>query len=392
MRPLLPRRSFLQGSAAALAGVAGAGMIGHGAPTEPAPPLLDDPQRTQALDAALRARRWLFAEQQAGGGWHSTTYGGLRDGAATTALVLATLAQWPAHEAPEITAAVERAGKFLQTGFRKRQTIAAPDGSLDYPTYAAALVLQATRAFADLDRLLPSARLIEYLIRAQAAQGRGITNESPDYGGWDLLGSENATGITTGTNVSVTAYVLDVLAPIESEEAREACRLAHGWVQRAQDATRDGGFAFTPDAPSLSNKARWHDAERTQVRSYGTTTADGLRALLALQGTERRAAEAQQWLIDHPNVNAVPGFDEVPAQQGWSQGLRFYYAHSLSRVLDTLPRPIAQDRAEKLAHWLLREQAADGSWRNESARMREDDPLIATSFAAWALNVLSGLR
>jgi hypothetical protein len=33
-------------------------------------------------------------------------------------------------------------------------------------------------------------------------------------------------------------------------------------------------------------------------------------------------------------------------------------------------------------------QEADGRWQNESARMREDDPLIATALVAAALGEL----
>jgi len=42
-------------------------------------------EREQSLSQGLA---WLFAQQAADGGWHSKTYGQLKDGAAVTALAL----------------------------------------------------------------------------------------------------------------------------------------------------------------------------------------------------------------------------------------------------------------------------------------------------------------
>jgi len=69
----------------------------------------------------------------------------------------------------------------------------------------------------------------------------------------------------------------------------------------------------------------------------------------------------------------VPGFDEDESPQAsWGTGLRFYYAAAIARV-----RP--QQRVR------LPEQADDGSFRNANGRVKEDDPLIATTFAIQML-------
>ena len=41
--------------------------------------------------------------------------------------------------------------------------------------------------------------------------------------------------------------------------------------------------------------------------------------------------------------------------------------------------------AESLAHELIKRQRADGTWANPFTASKEDDPLVATSFAAGAL-------
>lgn len=349
--------------------------------------LLTPARHKQVSTAIARGRAWLIRQQLEDGGWHSGTYGGLRDGAAVTSLALYTLGGLPDSDKPEMVALAESAARFLETGFQKRRTIASPDGTLDYPTYAAALIVSAMRQIPSLAETLPRKRLLEYLLDAQATARRGFAEDSPEYGGWDLLGMEDATGISTGTNVSVTFYVLEALHDVDTPAAADARGLAKQWLLRSQRATGDGGFTFTADAMSHNNKAQWRDQERRRPRSYGSPTADGIQALLhcGLKEEDESVASAVRWLADHPAVEIVPGFEELPAELGWRDGLRFYYAQSLTRVLRLLPKAVAEERAERLAKWLLREQAEAGLWRNESARMREDDPLIATSLALAAL-------
>ena len=73
----------------------------------------------------------------------------------------------------------------------------------------------------------------------------------------------------------------------------------------------------------------------------------------------------------------MPGFDEGESPQAsWSGGLRFYYAAAIARVR-------SQQRVR------LPEQAADGSFRNANGRVKEDDPLIATTFAIQTMSCLS---
>ena len=102
--------------------------------------------------------------------------------------------------------------------------------------------------------------------------------------------------------------------------------------------------------------------------SYGTTTADGVLALRAsgVPDSDDRIARGIAWLDRNHQSDRVPGFDEREAS--WSAGLRFYYAAAIARA-----RP--QQRVR------LPEQADDGSFRNANGRVKEDDPLIATTLA-----------
>jgi hypothetical protein len=234
-------------------------------------------------------------------------------------------------------------------------------------------------------------QLLEYLIEAQLCESRGFESNQAAYGGWDLMGAADAQGITTGSNISVLAHVVEAIAASDHPRAVKSLKRAADWLYRCQDACRDGGFAFTAEPMSLNNKAEFRDAKQNQPRSYGSATADGLRALLAcgLDPGDDRVQQAAQWLAKRPGLEVVPGFDDLPLELGWQRGLRYYYLAALSRVLPALPAAEKAKRGSQIAKALLDEQKSNGNWQSDAPRMREDDPLIATCLALSALGHLA---
>jgi hypothetical protein len=343
-----------------------------------------------AQKSLSRGFGWLFAQQGADGGWHSVTYGQLKDGAAVTTLVLDALGHAPADLQKQHTATADKAYAFLARGLAKRETIASPDGSLDFPTYAAALWLTSRQR---LGRDTPAKErqpLVKYLVEAQAAEARGFEADSPSYGGWDFLGKGDAQAITTGTNISVTRYVLEALAQEPGVGGREsgvakAMDLGKAYVLRCQQP--DGGFAFTCEPASLNNKAAYEDEELKRPRPYATATCDGIRSLLAcgIETADERVAKAVGWLVKRPSLELVPGFEGLPREAGWDRGLRYYYYAGLADVLPHFPPAERDARRQALVQHVAKLQSKDGNWINESDRMRENDPLIATALAATSL-------
>ena len=84
---------------------------------------------------------YLVKAQANDGGWHSQTYGQLKGGAALTTFVLDAFSHATAEWRKKRSELFTRGFEFLQAGLAKRGTIACPDGSLDHPTYGAALWL-----------------------------------------------------------------------------------------------------------------------------------------------------------------------------------------------------------------------------------------------------------
>jgi len=335
---------------------------------------------------------WLLKQQsKKTGGWHSDTYGAMRGGASITSLVLYAAAHLPKQHRE--SKAWQRGLSFLLPSIDKRSCIACPDGTLDYPTYSTALTLVASRPLGLKIEPAKRAKLINYLISAQLTEQNGFKPDQPDFGGWDLISGSGAKGITSGTNISVSFHAVEAIAGENHRSKADSLRSAASWCHRCQnlgvaEPTGDGGFFFHPDRRALGNKAQWSDEEFRKPRSYGTATSDGICLLLAAgaKQDDRRVRAGVNWLKEHHETEKVPGFDDAAEELGWDEGLKFYFFQGLSRVLHLLPKESREGQSDKLVEAIIGLQKDDGSWQNESARMREDDPLIASCFSLLALS------
>jgi prenyltransferase beta subunit len=237
-----------------------------------------------------------------------------------------------------------------------------PEARRAYPLYALALgaiVLDAPgneRHRAARDRMLAELR-----------------RRQRDDGGW---GYDAADSNLSATVVAIGALVLAGVAT-----ADPALVAARGFVEGCQND--DGGFFFSPTLAD-ANKAGADAPGR--YRSYGSMTADGVRALIRLGAPldDPRVAAAAAWLRARFDPARNPGEfaagDEVRRESAY-----YYWAWTSAHALRALGADPAWGRA--LAAELLTRQGADGSWRNRFTEMREDDPVIATSFALAALAV-----
>ncbi|MCG8584804.1 MAG: hypothetical protein MI757_08855, partial [Pirellulales bacterium] len=138
---------------------------------------------------------------------------------------------------------------------------------------------------------------------------------------------------------------------------------------------------------SSDDEAKPAETPNAKLFSYGSATCDGLRSLAYLkvsEDNEEPAKAAELWLIRNDTVETVPGF-KTQTDRNWHQSLYYYYLMSLAKAYRLYPQTGTLTRRRLLADQLVGLQKPDGSWVNKASGMREDDPLIATSFALIAI-------
>lgn len=345
-------------------------------------------QRPRRQSALAKAAEYLWSRQEDDGGWHSHTYGLLRSGESLTPFVLEALLQVPDEIYALPGAKADRAIGFITSHTQSDGSLGTTDrGIPDYPNYATALAVSALcRARRSGTQAGPQAgpvpRMVEYLRGQQFTEQNGWRRADPAYGAWGMGGDRRTPPDTGHVDLSMTRYVIEALRASGVPASDPIFERAQVFIERCQNfdtqhpQDTDGGFFFSTTEFD-TNKAG-HDGRR--FRSYGTTTADGILALLATGRTaaDQRVVAAERWLTARHRNMEVPGFTGE-AYQRWPQGLAFYYAAASTQVFRAL------NIRGGVADALTRTQRRDGSWSNPENLVKEDDPLIATAFAVRAL-------
>jgi hypothetical protein len=349
--------------------------------------------------AVAQGTRVLIAAQGADGAWRSRTYGALRDGLALTPTVLKALVFAPEVEGS--VAARRRGAALLASG---------PSGQeLAFPIYSAA---EAVIVLTHVERTKGDARpWLDLLIRGQLTEDLGWSPADLAYGAWGdaprASHKGNASlGADADADISSTLFALGALRIAGASADDPAVRKALVFGARCQNITEDaetddpayddGGFFFSPTDP-VRNKAGVAGTDRSgrvRYHSYGSATADGLRALLrcGLPLDHRRVAAARRWLERHFSATSNPGVFE-PARAAERDATYYYYAWSLAHALRALGGRMQEGDgrgtawAELLARELIRRQRDDGTWLNGFTASKEDDPLVATPLALGALGL-----
>jgi hypothetical protein len=345
------------------------------------PPAVADPW-VERVDVAMgRGRDFLLARQGPDGAWRSADYGAFKDGFSLTPYVMVALQHAP--PARGLSAAWSRGAGFLDRGLVDPAGRVLPH--LNYPIYSLAGALFVLKGRA---RVVPP--LIAALRARQLTEQHGWSAEDPSYGGWgyfagDLRKPPAPDGEhLRSSNLSASLHALGALHWVGVPADDPAFVAARRFVERCQNhPAGDGGFFFTP-ANRLQNKADLDEATGRYL-SYGSMTADGLRALRKVghpMGSPRYAAAAR-WFDARFDAQRAPG-DYPPARQVQRRSVYYYWAWSAAHVL--MHRG-DRERLRTLADALLARQGADGAWRNPATDLREDDPLLATPFALAVLGV-----
>jgi hypothetical protein len=335
-----------------------------------------------------RAAEYLWSQQANDGGWHSHSYGLLRSGQSLTPFVLEALLDIPKEIYPVPQTKVDRALVFIRSNTQPDGALGLADpGIPDYPNYSTALAVSALCRARRPGWEMQVQPMVAYLRAQQFTERNGWHSADPVYGAWGMGGGRRTPPDTGHVDLSMTRYVLEALNAAGVPASDRIFERALVFVERCQNfepkqpAEADGGFFFSTTEFD-TNKAG-HNGKR--FRSYGTTTADGILALLAARRPpdDPRISAAQRWLAAHHRGMEVPGFTGT-AYQRWPQGLFFYYSSSIAQAF----RSLRMEAGSGISEGLRRTQRPDGSWTNLENLVKEDDPLIATGFAVRALVAL----
>ena len=335
--------------------------------------------------ALAKAARYLWARQSEDGGWHSATYGLLSSGQSLTPFVLDALIRVPTGVVVPPPEKLERAIEFIRRHTDDTGAVGRMDPLLpDYPNYSTALAVTALYRARPPGRKQDVPAMVKYLRSQQFTEANGWGRDDPPYGAWGMGGDRRVPPNPGHVDLSMTRHVLEALSTAGVPPGHPAFRNAAVYVERCHNfdpsspEARDGGFHFSTvvlDANKAGPQADGH-------RSYGTATADGILALLAMgrSPADERVRAARHWLESHHLPDRATGF-VGEAYKRWPAGLRFYYASSATKAF----RELGVARSESVARSLQPEQSPDGSWSNPENLVKEDDPLIATPFAMRAL-------
>lgn len=373
------------------------------------------------IDAALqKAGEYLLTKQADDGAWYSETYGSLRRCPAMTPQVMSALLFLP-QTGERGQEAYQRATASLLRPINKEGKLDITDREWSFPVYTAASASRVIAHPKQTEGQIPLAKrrmaqraYLAYLKQRQLLEPLGWEKDDPAYGGWGF--SIGLPRKPEGKHVSVTINPLEcsnlaatlfgigalrsaaALNPNEPPDFKAVLT----FVKRCQNYKSgdprfdDGGFFFMPDFAEM-NKAGVAGIDRhgkRRLRSYGTMTADGLRALVrsGLPCDHPRVVAARRWLERHFSATENPG--KFPADRRVLQNATYYYwAWSVSHAFLALRQPTIEtpdgpiDWSTELAERLLELQRPDGSWANRFTDAKEDDPLIATSWAASTLAV-----
>jgi squalene-hopene/tetraprenyl-beta-curcumene cyclase len=368
------------------------------------------------LDGALAtAEKYLIDHQDADGAWRSDVYGVFKDGPSLTPLVLATLLEMP--PSAEAEAACQKGASYLAHLVRADGTIDEGPHGLTYPVYTAVFsVIALSRP--QMAQFLPARDAwLRFLQQRQLTEELGWQPADKQYGGWGYshqIPRKPQPGEPllplTESNLSASTLALEAMRAAGYSADDSAFRKALIFIQRCQNYSEDeelrdgvfddGGFFFIYD-DAVRNKAGTAGKDRNgreRFASYGSTTADGLRSLLAcgLPRDHPRVQAARAWLEKnfHPPIH--PGRYAKNREMN-RQAVYFYYSASLAKAFH-LTNPKFEIRnskkgrsgvnwAEEMADDLLNRQQPDGSWINSAVAVREDDPIVATCLASQALVV-----
>jgi squalene-hopene/tetraprenyl-beta-curcumene cyclase len=240
-------------------------------------------------------------------------------------------------------------------------------------------------------------RARRFLIRSQVDTGKQGALDSPFDGG---VGYNDKYEHSDLNNTLMALETLYYTRPKGAEDADDLdWTAAIHFIQHCQnltshndqpwasdDSENKGGFVYLP-GESKAGEMKLASG-RTALRSYGSMSYAGLLSYVYadLDRDDPRVTAVYDWLQRNYTLDENPGLG--------SEGLYFYY-HTMAKALATYGVDELSLASGEKINWrkdlalrLLNLQKTEGQWVNDNGRWWERDPILVTSYAVIALEVL----
>lgn len=159
------------------------------------------------------------------------------------------------------------------------------------------------------------------------------------------------------------------------------------WSKEAEQ--NKGGFV---DYPGFSRAGEAILPNGTKIpRVYGSMTCSGLLsfAFTDFKKEDPRVQAAYEWLKKNYTLDENPGLGQ--------QGLYYYY-HTMAKALTLYGDDNFVQKNGRRINWrkdmavkFINKQKPNGSWLNEAAGSRENDPVLVTAYVLITLNMITVL-
>ncbi len=345
---------------------------------------------------------YLWNQQSADGGWHSSTHGILRGGESLTPFILHTLLQVPSEVYQASESQINRGLDFIRMHIDEDGIIGKSDPDiLDYPNYSTAHALMVLDQVQAKEDVVLIEKMASYLLSQQFVETRGFQNTNAPYGGWGFGETHLSKGKTGHVDLSHTRRILQALNGHNGfKEAQKKALYYFRLTQKNPNEARlhptkvshkkipyDGGFFASPVTLSTNKGgiAAEDSLEANYFRSYATATCDGILGLLAAGHSvnEESIQMALKWLDKNPKWDYPQGIPLDDPDQ-WHEVMFYYHLSVRAQVYAIVQHP--SKWRQKIIDLLNTRQQEEGYFYNPmGGPNKEDDPLLATAFAVIAL-------
>ena len=346
--------------------------------------------RNEIRDSLNRSLVWLRAQQNADGSFGKDTLH-----PALTALPLVAFQREPTRRFAK--------EDFVAKGYAYLRGFTQPDGGIyskenglaNYNTSVCLLALVGANEPKDFDTLVKARA---YVVGQQAV---GMAKPETDGGiGYGSIGASPKRGHPDLDNTVVALEALRATKHLIADKPGTKdlnWNAAIDFVARCQnlpsnkqpwasaDADNKGGFIYYPGFSNAGEVTL--EGGGKALRSYGSMSYAGLLSFIYadVKSDDPRVTAAVAWLRKHYTLDENPGLEK----SGY-----YYYLHLMAKGLTAAGITELEVGGKKsdwrlaLAERLMKLQQQDGSWLNDTARWKENNPVLVTTYCALTLEIL----